>query len=112
MITGAQAWLVWVARGWAMEPKEGAYTMLFAATAPEVREQREKYAGKYIVPFGKVQRPKKGARGDEKARILWESTEKIMDDLLGTVSKPVGVAEAENGNLNIGSDVEKGVDKA
>ncbi|VDC05298.1 unnamed protein product [Peniophora sp. CBMAI 1063] len=106
MITGAQAWLVWVARGWAMTPEHGAYTTLFAATAPEVREQREQYDGKYLVPFGKVQRPKKGARGVKKAEILWEATEKIMDDLLGPGVKNEVVANGGEGGAMSG-EVEK-----
>lgn len=96
MITGAQAWLACIARRWGMTPEQGAYTTLFAATAPEIREEREKYDGKYLVPFGKVQRPKKGARGEKKAKVLWESTERIMDDLLGQGGKPAGVAEEKS----------------
>ncbi|KZV69594.1 NAD(P)-binding protein [Peniophora sp. CONT] len=105
MINGAQAWLAWLTRAFAMTPEQGAYTTLFAATAPEVREEREKYGGKYLVPFGKVQRPKKGARGEKKARILWEATEKIMDDLLGKGGEPEVVAEQKEQNAM--ADVER-----
>ncbi len=35
-------------------PEVGAYNSLFAAASPQIREEREKYDGKFMVPVGKL----------------------------------------------------------
>ncbi|KAK1991663.1 daunorubicin C-13 ketoreductase [Colletotrichum falcatum] len=53
---------------------QGAATSLFAATAPEVRANPEKFKGKYLEPFGEVVTPNPVAKDTEQARGLWDNT--------------------------------------
>ena len=41
-------------------PDVGAYTSVFAAVAPVVKREGEKYGGGYIMPVGKVVKPTVG----------------------------------------------------
>ncbi|KAL4079943.1 hypothetical protein V8B97DRAFT_2002394 [Scleroderma yunnanense] len=41
-------------------PDVGAYTSVFAAAAPVVKKEREKYAGAYLVPVGRAVKPSVG----------------------------------------------------
>lgn len=76
-------WLVLAGRLLAMPVSKSGHTTLFAATSPRVRERRDEYKGQYLVPFGKVVRPGvKDAYDLERARELWEATEKIATELL------------------------------
>ncbi|OCL12811.1 NAD(P)-binding protein [Glonium stellatum] len=63
-------------------PLQGATTQLFAATAAEVRKQKEKYGGKYLVPYGKVKEPGALATSEKLAGELWESTNELVGKLL------------------------------
>ena len=66
-----------------MNPQEGALITLFAATNPEVWEKREKFAGSYLVPLGKIEEPV-GNGGDEMlAKELWETSEKVVSNIIG-----------------------------
>ncbi|KAK2046229.1 daunorubicin C-13 ketoreductase [Colletotrichum somersetense] len=53
---------------------QGAATSLFAATAREVRENSEKFKGKYLEPFGKVVTPHPVAKDKEQVRGMWDYT--------------------------------------
>lgn len=66
----------------AVTPFQGAFTSLFAATSAEVAAAREKYKGKYLVPFGKVEITTKAARDPVIARTLWETSERVVRDVL------------------------------
>ncbi|KAA1474633.1 NAD-P-binding protein [Dentipellis sp. KUC8613] len=69
----------------AAKPLEGAYTSLFAATSARVAAEREKYKGKYLVPYGEIGGPATPAAKDPVlAKTLWETTEKITAGLLKT----------------------------
>jgi len=63
-------------------PHEGAWPSLFAATAPEVRENAEKYAGKYLVPpagkIGGMHVAARGEMGAKNAADLWHTTEEAV----------------------------------
>lgn len=68
-------------------PNEGAWPSLFAAAAPEVRENEEKFAGAYMEPpAGSVAKPHVQARGEtgvRMARELWQATEEGVSAYLG-----------------------------
>lgn len=66
----------------AMNPAEGAYTSLFAATSSTVRRNKEKYAGAYLVPYGQIQEPSKDAKDPVAARELWEASERIAKEMM------------------------------
>ena len=67
-----------------MTPLQGAITSLFAATAPEVQQNKNKYAGAYLMPFG-VSSPddeSQEAKDPALAKELWATTEKIVAHIL------------------------------
>ncbi|KAK1569854.1 daunorubicin C-13 ketoreductase [Colletotrichum navitas] len=53
---------------------QGAATSLFAATAREVRENPEKFKGKYLEPFGEVVTPNPVFEDMEQVRGMWDNT--------------------------------------
>jgi hypothetical protein len=65
-----------------LEPVEGAMTSLFAATMPEVWEQKSNYAGAYLLPFGVITEPSEDALNASLAKELWETSEKVIKDLI------------------------------
>ncbi|KAF9559291.1 NAD(P)-binding protein [Agrocybe pediades] len=76
------SWLTSRLSAWiGAKPKEGAYTSLFAAAHPEVKQKREKYDGVYLVPVGKIGKISENARDERLARELWETTERKMKEL-------------------------------
>ena len=62
-------------------PEVGAYNSCFAAAAPEVREDREKWRGTYVEPVGSVTEPSEVARREGLAKELWDTTERTLADL-------------------------------
>lgn len=66
----------------AMEPVDGAVTSLFAATRPEVWEQRDVYGGAYLMPFGVVVEPSENARDTRLSEELWKTSEELVDRVL------------------------------
>lgn len=62
-------------------PEVGAYTSCFAAGAEEVRDDPAKYKGAFLEPVGVVTQPSEVARRDELAKELWETTERILEDV-------------------------------
>ena len=62
----------------------GSLTLLFAATAPEIQQDKEKYTGVLVFPFG-VPCPEdetQDAKNPALAAELWATTEKILADIL------------------------------
>ena len=64
-------------------PAQGAWTQLFAATSPEVREKRGAYKGAYLMPVKKVTVPSGDGTDMGKARQLWETSERLVAEKLG-----------------------------
>ncbi|KAI6157118.1 NAD(P)-binding protein [Pisolithus tinctorius] len=86
----------------AATPEHGAYNTVFAATAPVVRNEQEKYGGGYLAPVGRLVRPdgsswswlwekevtdSKGKEEieedrelDERGRELWDTVEKFLKE--------------------------------
>lgn len=62
-------------------PEKGAYSTTFAAVAPAVRTDPDTYRGAYIVPPGKVAPAGKEVQTAELAKDLWETTERLMEDI-------------------------------
>ncbi|KAF9559294.1 hypothetical protein CPC08DRAFT_763406, partial [Agrocybe pediades] len=58
--------------------RAGAYTSVFAAAAPEVKAEPEKYRGVYMIPVAKVAKPSKDAEDERLAKELWETTEGVV----------------------------------
>ncbi|GBE79047.1 Uncharacterized oxidoreductase [Sparassis crispa] len=69
-----------IARACFSSPTEGGYSPSFAAAAPVVRAEAEKYRGAHIVPPGKLGRASALAEDHELAKELWDTTEKILQD--------------------------------
>jgi NAD(P)-dependent dehydrogenase (short-subunit alcohol dehydrogenase family) len=68
----------------ALTALEGSQTPLFAGTAPEVKAEKVKYAGSYLMPFG-VPSPDDEAEDAKNAELAveaWASSEKIVADVL------------------------------
>ena len=63
-----------IARVSFLESEQGAATSAFAATATEVRQDVEKYKGKFLVPIGKVGSPNAVVEDDQQVKGLWEAT--------------------------------------
>jgi hypothetical protein len=67
-------------------PLQGAITPLFAATAPEIWNDKSKYGGGYIMPFG-VLSPKDESEVAKNVDIqeeCWRTSEKVVEDVLGS----------------------------
>ena len=65
---------------------QGAYSTVFCAASPAVREQRERYQGVYVAPDacfgGAISAPPTSlAESTELAEELWATTEKIVADM-------------------------------
>jgi hypothetical protein len=66
--------------------EKGSATSVFAAASKKVLEEREKgtYKGAYLVPYGKIgssSKWTKGELGERLARELWETTEKVLEEV-------------------------------
>ncbi|KAL1732111.1 hypothetical protein EV714DRAFT_282969 [Schizophyllum commune] len=66
------------------KPLDGATTPLFAAAAPEVWAEKEKYAGAYVVPFGQITPGSELARDEALATKLWDLTERVVNEALAS----------------------------
>ena len=66
-----------------MTPMEGAMTTLFTATDSRVWAEKEKFAGAYFVPPGKVEVPVGNWNNDELAEELWPTSERVIRKVLG-----------------------------
>jgi hypothetical protein len=73
----------------ALTPLEGAMTSLFAATSPVVWEEREKYGGEYLMPFGAVETPSEDAQNAELAEELWVTSERVVKEVVGKLEEYV-----------------------
>lgn len=64
-----------------LSPLEGAMTSAFAAASVAVRDDREKYKGAYLVPFGSLEEPSESVLSERLARELWETNENILSSI-------------------------------
>lgn len=64
-----------------LTPEQGAYTSLFAATSPTVKEHKAQYAGAYLVPFGTISKPSAECEDLQAAKDCWETTDKVVKQL-------------------------------
>ncbi|KPM35890.1 hypothetical protein AK830_g10672 [Neonectria ditissima] len=58
---------------------EGSFTLLFGATAKEVREKPEAFKGKYLEPIGEVKPNHVVANDEKQVRGLWDNTSKEVN---------------------------------
>ncbi|KAG6987135.1 Short-chain dehydrogenase TIC 32 [Fusarium oxysporum f. sp. conglutinans] len=65
-----------------LSPFEGAITPFFAAAHPEPAQQRDKYAGSFIMPFGGLKEPTEDANNAELGKQLWTTSEKVVSSVL------------------------------
>ncbi|KZT34504.1 NAD(P)-binding protein [Sistotremastrum suecicum HHB10207 ss-3] len=64
------------------QPAEyGGITPAFAAASKEIAENRDKFGGAYLIPYGKISSGSEYARDDKLADELWTTTEQILMDL-------------------------------
>jgi len=62
-------------------PSQAALTPGFAAASPEVRNEKEKYKGAYLVPVAQVTTPSKSAQNQKLATELYNTTEAVLKEL-------------------------------
>jgi hypothetical protein len=65
-----------------LSPLEGAMTSLFAAAHPVVWGEKERYKGRYLMPFGVVESPSEDARDLRLAEELWRTSEVAVRGIL------------------------------
>ena len=63
-----------------MNVVDGSYTVLFAAAAPEVRKEVDRYKGAYLIPIAKLSTPSPQAQNEELAQELWDTTERFVKE--------------------------------
>ena len=63
-----------------ISPHDGGYTPAWAAASRQVFEERDKYKGKYLVPYGVLEEASEDARREDLAEELWDTTEKVLKD--------------------------------
>jgi hypothetical protein len=63
-----------------ISPHDGGYTPVWAAASRQVFEERDKYKGKYLVPYGVLEEASEDARREDLAKELWDTTEGILKD--------------------------------
>ena len=62
-------------------PESGSLTSTFAAASTEIRKERDKYRGCYLIPYGKIGKCSKDADDPDLAQQLWETTEILIKEL-------------------------------
>ena len=70
----------WFIRKTFLTTTQAATTVLVAAAQPDLRREKERYHGAYLVPFGKLANTSKVAADEGLAKDLWDLTEKILAD--------------------------------
>lgn len=65
-----------------MTPMEGATTTLFAATNPKVWTEKQAFGGAYLMPPGKIEEPVGNGSNDGLAKELWDTSERVVNDVL------------------------------
>jgi len=79
-------------------PTRGAFTSVFAAAAPAVREETGRYKATYLLPPGRIGAPPHpDARNPVLARELWDTTERLLREM-EIDSERVRAAQPHRGN--------------
>jgi hypothetical protein len=63
-----------------ISPHDGGYTPAWAAASRQVFEERDKYKGKYLIPYGVLEDASEDARREDLARELWDTTERVLKE--------------------------------
>lgn len=71
----------WWANHFFAVPDAGALNSVFAAVAPTVRSNPEKYKGSFLQPTGVISTPSKDALSVDLARELWGTTESVLKEI-------------------------------
>ncbi len=68
----------WVFSLFFISPFDGGYTPAWAAASRAVAEDRRKYAGAYLVPFGVIEEASEDARREDLAKDLLATTDAVL----------------------------------
>lgn len=71
----------WFSEHFFTTPTNGAYNSVFAASAPVVRANPEKYKGAYLRPIGVISTPGKDGVKTDLAKELWRTTEELLKEI-------------------------------
>ncbi|KAG9037537.1 hypothetical protein FRB95_005119 [Tulasnella sp. JGI-2019a] len=81
-VVASQRWFGWLFLPYinirSMPVAKGAYTTLFAAASPVVKDRKKEFAGAYLKPLGVIATPKKETLDPVIARDLWETSERAV----------------------------------
>ncbi|KAG9018409.1 hypothetical protein FRB93_000112 [Tulasnella sp. JGI-2019a] len=81
-VVASQRWFGWLLLPYinirSMPVAKGAYTTLFAAASPVVKDRKKEFAGAYLKPLGVIATPKKETLDPVIARDLWETSERAV----------------------------------
>jgi len=70
-------------RVFSIAPDKGALTSLFAAASPVIAQERQKFKGSYLIPYGRIKEPSPTARDAKLAADLWKTTKLVISELHG-----------------------------
>ncbi|KAH9063250.1 hypothetical protein EDB87DRAFT_1820932 [Lactarius vividus] len=70
-----------------ISPYDDGYTPAWTAAACRVFEERDKYRGKYLVPYGTIREASKDAQREDLAKETCETIEKVLEDFGWTTSR-------------------------
>ncbi|TFK48485.1 NAD(P)-binding protein [Heliocybe sulcata] len=73
--------ITWLVSFFFSTPSVGAYPSVFAAAAPVVRAEADRYKGQYILPGNKITKTSKDAESTTLAADLWDTTELLLKQL-------------------------------
>lgn len=82
--TEQMPWVIrWFVRVYFLNPKRGSYNSAFAASSKRVANNKDMYKGAYLQahPVGKIGKLAKDVMDDERAKELWETTEKFLGSI-------------------------------
>ncbi|OZJ01765.1 hypothetical protein BZG36_05305 [Bifiguratus adelaidae] len=84
LATGAMKewWIYYLLKVFGDTPLQAAKCSLFAATSPVVKEKRDEYKGKFLMPVDKITPPLcPQGRDEELAKRLWLLTETVVNNI-------------------------------
>lgn len=83
------SFLYFVLRRLQISIEDGAATSLFAATAKQVRDEKGRFAGKYIEPAIKITHPHVVLDDQKQVRGMWENTTVAVNKYLQKRGLPI-----------------------